>query len=67
MAKKVNLKAQMLNEFILFEQRKLNETERRLFDDLDYDRISRKEYDRRLLEAKKECAENIKNLRIKYK
>lgn len=67
MAKKINLKTQMLIDLIMLEQRRLNETERKLFDDLDYDRISRSEYDRRLLEAKKECAENIKNLKIKYK
>lgn len=68
MAKKINnLKAQMLIDLIMIEQRRLNETERRLFDDLDYDRISRSEYNRRLSEAKKECADNIKQLRIKYK
>lgn len=67
MAKKINLKAQMLTDLIMLEQRRLNETEKSLFDDLDYDRISRSEYNRRISEAKKECAENIKNLRIKYK
>lgn len=64
---KINYKAQMLTDLIMLEQRRLNETERRLFDDLDYDRISLSTYNKRILEAKKECAENIKNLRIKYK
>ncbi|MCQ2189283.1 MAG: hypothetical protein MJZ00_05170 [Paludibacteraceae bacterium] len=42
---------------------KLSDTERRLFDDLDYDRISRKEYDKRMADAQKEYQDTLKKLK----
>ena len=41
-------------------QQKYSDTKTRLFDDYDYDRISKAEYERKLEEARQEMLETIK-------